>query len=92
MYIHVKPAYFGLKIMLLFTDFFPIQFRIRIRILIRNVYFGSESDPDPAKSFGFFRIRIRNTGSSQVVRASDCQCKSRNSPVFDPSILRHSGI
>ncbi len=30
--------------------------------------------------------------SSQVVRASDCQCRSRNSPGFDPSILRHSGI
>ncbi len=30
--------------------------------------------------------------SSQVVRASDCQCQSRNSPGFDPSILRHSGI
>ncbi len=41
--------------MLVFTDFFRIQFRIR------NVYFGSESDPDPAKSFGSFRIRIRNT-------------------------------
>ncbi len=30
--------------------------------------------------------------SSQVVRASDCQCRSPNSPGFDPSILRHSGI
>ncbi len=29
---------------------------------------------------------------SQVVRAADCQCRSRNSPGFDPSILRHSGI
>ncbi len=27
-----------------------------------------------------------------VVRASGCQCQSRNSPKFDPSILRHSGI
>jgi hypothetical protein len=31
-------------------------------------------------------------GSSLVVRASDCQCRSRNSPGFDPSILRHSEI
>jgi hypothetical protein len=23
---------------------------------------------------------------------SDCQCRSRNSPGFDPSIFRHSGI
>ncbi len=30
--------------------------------------------------------------SSQVVRASDSQCRSRNCPGFDPSILRHSGI
>ncbi len=30
--------------------------------------------------------------SSRVVRASDCQCQSRNSPGFDPCILRHSGI
>jgi hypothetical protein len=30
--------------------------------------------------------------SSRVVRAYDCQCQSRNSPGFDPSILRHNGI
>ncbi len=30
--------------------------------------------------------------SSRVVRASDCQCQSRNNPGFDPSIFRHSGI
>ncbi len=29
---------------------------------------------------------------SRVVRASDFQCRSRNSPGFDPSILRHSEI
>ncbi len=29
---------------------------------------------------------------SRVVRASDCQRQSRNSPGLDPSILRHSGI
>jgi hypothetical protein len=28
---------------------------------------------------------------SWVVRASGCQCLSRNSPGFDPSILRHNG-
>jgi hypothetical protein len=55
----LKLPFFGLKIRLLFTDLFRIQFRIRIRI--RNVYFGSGSDPDPAKSFGSLRIRIRNT-------------------------------
>jgi hypothetical protein len=30
--------------------------------------------------------------SSLVVRASDCQFRSRNSPGFDSSIFRHSGI
>jgi hypothetical protein len=30
--------------------------------------------------------------SSRVVRASDCQCRRRNSPGFDPSFLPHSGI
>jgi hypothetical protein len=30
--------------------------------------------------------------SSRVVRAFDCQCRSRDSPGFDPSIRRHSGI
>ncbi len=29
---------------------------------------------------------------SRVVRASGRQCQNRNSPGFDPSILRHSGI
>ncbi len=29
--------------------------------------------------------------SSQVAWASDCQCQSRSSPGFNPSILRHSG-
>ncbi len=29
---------------------------------------------------------------SVVVRASDCQCTSCNSPEFDPGIRRHSGI
>ncbi len=30
--------------------------------------------------------------SSREARASDSQCRSRNCPRFDPSILRHSGI
>jgi len=30
--------------------------------------------------------------SIRVVTASDCLCQSRNSPGFDPSILRHSRI
>jgi hypothetical protein len=28
--------------------------------------------------------------SSRAVRASGCQCQSRNNPGFDPSILQHS--
>ena len=42
----LKIPFFGLKIRLLFTDLF----RILIRILVQNVYFGSGSDPDPANS------------------------------------------
>jgi hypothetical protein len=30
--------------------------------------------------------------SSRVMTEPDCQCQSHNSPGFDPSILRHSGI
>ncbi len=56
----MKPPYFSLNIRLLFSDLFRIRIRIRIRNRIPNVYFGSGSDP--AKSFGFLRIRIRNTG------------------------------
>jgi hypothetical protein len=29
--------------------------------------------------------------SSQVIRASNSQCRSRNCPGFDPSILQHNG-
>ncbi len=65
---YLKLPFFGLKIRLLFTDLFRIRFWIRIRIRIRNVYFGPGSDPDPAKSFGSLRIRIRNTGMSYVLR------------------------
>ncbi len=55
MYNRMKPPYFSLNIGLLFSYFF------RIRNRTRNIYFGSGSDPDPAKSFGSLRIRIRNT-------------------------------
>ncbi len=37
----------------------------------------------------YFRPSMR---SSQVLRASGCQCQSRNSPEFDPSIIRDNGI
>jgi hypothetical protein len=39
MYYHMKLPYFGLNVRLLFTDLF----RIRIRIRIKNIYFGSGS-------------------------------------------------
>ncbi len=38
------------------------------------------------------RFSLERMRSSLVVRASDCQCSSSNSPGFDPSIRRHSGI
>ncbi len=37
-------------------------------------------------------VNFRLIRSSRVIRASDCQCRSLNSPGFDPSILRHIGI
>ncbi len=37
------------------------------------------------KMYIYFQKWIR---SSRMVRASDCHCRSRNSPGFDPSILR----
>ncbi len=45
---------------------------------------------------GIYNFRMRSSlfrnRFSLVVRASDCQCTSRNGPGFDPSIRRHSGI
>ncbi len=38
------------------------------------------------------RFKFMWMRSSWVVRASDSQCRSRNCPRYDPSILRHSGI
>ncbi len=72
MYNPMKLNYFGLNVRLLFTDLFQIRIRIlfririRIRIRIQNIYIGSGSDPDPAKSFGSFRIRIRNTAIHNI--------------------------
>ncbi len=35
---------------------------------------------------------MRSSLYMYIVRASDCQCRSRNSPGFDPRILRHRRI
>ncbi len=40
----------------------------------------------------FFFRTVLWMRSGREVRASDNQCRSRNFPGFDPSILRHSGI
>ncbi len=40
----------------------------------------------------FEPARTYKMRSSRMIRASDSQCRSRNSPIFDPSILRHSGF
>jgi hypothetical protein len=58
MYNHMKPSYFSLKIRLLFTDLFRIQFRIRIQIRIRIRI----PNPDPKR---LYRYRI---GSGQKFR------------------------
>jgi len=51
-------------------------------------------DPDPQNGLepDFFFNILKWIRPSRVVRASDCQCRSHNSPGFNPSILRHSGI
>jgi hypothetical protein len=58
-------------------------------------------DPDPEISQLLFRRALKKSPqsineswmrSSRVVRASDCQCRSSNSPGFGPCILRHSAI
>jgi hypothetical protein len=41
---------------------------------------------------GFYSLLLLWMRSSRVARASGCQCQSRDSPGFDPSIHRHSGI
>jgi len=59
--------------------------------------------PSPPTPTGTAQVRAGNNyngwdlvyllmRSSLVVGASDRQCRSRNCPGFDPSILRHSGI
>jgi hypothetical protein len=64
---------------------------------------GSRTDSFEKIRMRFSRVWMRFSQSwmrfsqscmrlSRVVRASDSQCRSRNCPGFDPSILRHSGI
>jgi hypothetical protein len=64
--LRVNVKYEGSFFLIYFESEFESGSEIRIRNRIRNVYFGSGSDPDPAKSFGSLRIRIRfrirNTG------------------------------
>jgi hypothetical protein len=43
-------------------------------------------------SFDTVEYEGRQMRSSRVVRASGCQCQSRNSPGFDSSIHQHSEI
>jgi hypothetical protein len=64
MYNRMKPPYFSL---ISFGSGFGSGFESGFE----NVYFGSGSDPDPAKSFVSLRIRIRirNTGWSWFIRS-----------------------
>jgi hypothetical protein len=49
-------------------------------------------DVRPAVAIDLLDEVLLDMRSSLVVRASDCQCRSRNSPGCDHSIPRHSGI
>ncbi len=50
-----------------------------------------KENPSPYYAPSTYHLPIRMR-SSRVVRASDSQCRKRNCPEFDPSILRHVGI
>ncbi len=71
-------------------NLFPIPYR---RIKLEEESFFMRSNQVWMR---FNQMWIRSSQvwmrSSQVFRESGCQCPSRNSPGFDPSILRHSGI
>jgi hypothetical protein len=72
----------------MYTDHGTIQ----IAHIHINVETGAEVALFPEKeciSRIFVAVWMR---SSRVGRASYCQCQSRNSPGFDPSILRHNEI
>ncbi len=47
---------------------------------------------DNTPCWHFFSGSPQRMRSSRVGRASDCQCRSRNIPGFDPSILRHNRV
>jgi hypothetical protein len=55
----------------------------------KQVRFPSISKTKPRSKLRSAFVSISLT---LLVRASDSQCRSRNCPGFDPSILRHSGI
>ncbi len=61
-----------------------------------NIVDQAVSVPVASKCFSFVKrknilyITLLWIISRRAVRASDCQCQSRNSPGFNPSILRYS--
>ncbi len=61
----------------------------RSRLLMGEGGVGSKSYDSKKAWSSIMEMWMR---SSLVVRASDCQCRSCNSPGLDPSILQHSGI
>ncbi len=67
---------------------------IQIAHIHMNVEIGAEVALFPEKEY-ISRIFVAVAvwmRSSRVGRASNCQCQSRNSLGFDPSILRHNEI
>jgi hypothetical protein len=72
----------------------------KIIILLRRVNKLEETSALPYLSLLVFLLPMQQILTtikewlrfSRVVRASDCQCRSRNSPGLDPSILGNSGI
>jgi hypothetical protein len=83
-----NPDYFLLKVWLLPFQVHDVEDDRFRQLIVRTL--GINLWPDTRTSGKkLFYILMR---SSRVVRASDSQCRCRNCPGFDPSILRRSGI
>ncbi len=77
----ILPATIGLQIFNLF-----VCLKLRFAFTPARVAgAGNKSETRTTVIFWWMR-------SSRVVKTSDCQCRSRKSPGFNPSILRHSRI
>ncbi len=69
----------------------PDRQRALCRVWAPSTHWFLVKHGNPFRQYTSYII-IKWMRSSLVVRASDCQCRTHNSPGFDPSILRYSVI